>query len=146
MKKSTLRITRKILGVYCILAILIFVSIKIYVQITGYTFIYYGYSPLLIAFIIYPCILWGMIRLMTLKSMVNNRTIIATLTTAFTVVIMGLNGVIMLLGSTSIEIIEKPNEENTIYVTESAFLHSSTKEYTQKNIFFMEYVDTVHNQ
>jgi peptidoglycan/LPS O-acetylase OafA/YrhL len=52
MKKSTLEWIRKVLAIYCILAIAILIAIKIYTGVTGYTFIYYGYSPLLIAFII----------------------------------------------------------------------------------------------
>jgi hypothetical protein len=138
MKKSTLRIIRRILGVYCSIAIAIVIGIKIYSAITGYVFIYYSYSALLLTLIIYPSILWVMIRLMTLNSMINNRGIIATITTMFTVGILLINGIIIIMGSSTIEIVERPNEDNIVLVTQHAFFHSSTMEYRQKNLFFME--------
>ena len=142
-KKSSLRNIRIILGIYCLLALVIFIAIKIYSGVTGYEFIYYGYSPLLMPFIIYPSILWVMIRIMTLKVMINNRDFIAIAITVFTVLIMGFNGLILIFGSSGIEIIDNPSGENVVYVTEYGFFQSWTKEYTQKNILFMEYVDSI---
>ena len=142
-KKSSLRVIRKILGIYCINAIIIVSVFEVYSLITEYKFIYYGYTPLLLTLLIYPSILWIMIRLMTLKGMINNRGIIAAITTAFTIVIMSINGLIVGLSANEIKIVNNLNAENTIYITESFLFDSYTNEYTQKNIFFMEYVENI---
>lgn len=144
MKKSSLRSIRKILGIYNIIGIMIIIFIKVYTSITGYDFIYYGYTPLLLPFVIYPSILWIMLRLMTLKNMINNRGIIAAITTIFTIVVMGING-ISLLETSTVTIQEVPNAENIVVVRKSRLFDSWDVYYTQKNIFFMEYIDTSEN-
>ncbi|MBI9010522.1 MAG: hypothetical protein JEZ05_10905 [Tenericutes bacterium] len=75
-----------------------------------------------------------------MKSMINNRGIIAAITGFLTICIMSVNIVVMAFGMETMEIVYHPNQENTIYVTESSFMNSWTREYSQKNILFMERV------
>lgn len=139
-KKSIIERIRKVLAIYSLVVLLLFVISFIYSKITGYVFIYSSYRILYISFLIYPIILLIMLSLMNAKIVGEKNKMVTGLTSVFVVVLMLFHGVICIFGVNKVELIKYENTPNTVLVTNSMWLHGTIYEYEQVNLFYMEYV------
>lgn len=138
-KDETLKKIEKILRIYLLCVVPLFLIMQLYEWITGTVFIYtYSYQFFYLPTLIYPFILWIMLRGYFHRFMESHRFGLTAVISGITVIMLLINGFLVLLGTKTTNFVDFEEQEVKLVLVEESFLFSSNHVlYEKENALFM---------